>query len=257
MSEKNDPPQSSDIRGGQPSWWLVVGWFTEDSVYRPLAEKFAARLDECGAPYHLWSKPKVKGMSRLDTILMKPAVVLEAMAAYPGKTVVLMDIDCVLRGDLTPLVDVDGDVGIALFGGMPTKDKDWRVWLGLSTRVMVFKPTGPARIFAERWAALVKTEGGHEERCAAMAFLSSTVDVRFHHIDIAYSGRETHQLPNGIVLHESVSSTLKAAVRHPFMQMLRNFERRFLRSGRSGRQKSATIAIMRPVGAAEGVRQRQ
>jgi hypothetical protein len=35
----------------------VVGWFTEDETYRPLAETFAANLTEHGAPFHLWAKP--------------------------------------------------------------------------------------------------------------------------------------------------------------------------------------------------------
>ena len=235
----------NDITGGNPEDWLVTGWFTPD--YRPLAEAFAAQLAQHGAPYHLWGKPQMDGMSRLEKILMKPAVVLEAMAAYPDKTVALMDVDCLVRGNLSPLVDIPGDVGVALFGGMPPKDTDWRVWLGLSTRVMVLRPTEPARAFAEKWAALVNEHGGHEERCAAMAFLSSTADVRFHHIDIAYSGRDTYQLPDGVVVHESASSTQKATERHPVMQALRNLERRFFRSGRSSRQKAAMTHIMRSI----------
>ena len=67
--------------------WLVFGWFTPD--YRPLADKLAASLDEVGAPYHLFAEEKSHG--RWD-VRRKPSIVLDAMAAYPDKTLVLMDV---------------------------------------------------------------------------------------------------------------------------------------------------------------------
>src|SRR5262245_494065 len=227
---------AGDITGGTVGDWLAIGWFTPD--YRPLAEAFAANLAEHGAPFHLFAKPKLEGASRLEQILMKPAVVLEAMARHPDKAIALMDVDCIVRGDISPLAAIPGDVGVALFGGVPSKATDWRVWLGLSTRVMVFRPTEAARAFTEKWSGYVKSHGGHEERCAAQAFLAS-LEVRFSHIDLAYSGREVYQFPDGIVVHQSASSALKTSERGAIRQTLRNIERRFFRRGRSSRDKVA------------------
>jgi len=42
-----------------PGDWLVIGWFTEDSTYRPLAEAFAANLSQHRAPFHLFAKPSL------------------------------------------------------------------------------------------------------------------------------------------------------------------------------------------------------
>src|SRR5262245_16514772 len=89
------------------SSWLAVGWFTPD--YRPLAERFAANLSEHGAPFHLFARPKIAaGWNTAQ----KPSVILDAMAQYPDKTLMLMDLDCVVHGDISPVVDIPGDVGI-------------------------------------------------------------------------------------------------------------------------------------------------
>jgi hypothetical protein len=192
---------SGDIRGGEVRDLVVTGWFTPD--YRPLAERFAANLTQYNAPYHLWAKPKLDGLSRLERILLKPAIVLETMAAYPGKTVILMDTDCVIQGDISPMAQFPEDVGITVFTGeIPRRRTDWRIWLGTSTRVLVFRPTDAAQSLARKWAENVKTHGGHEERCMALAFLSSP-SVRFHYMDLTYSGREITDLPDAVVGHDS------------------------------------------------------
>src|SRR5215468_761973 len=100
---------ADDLVGGQPGDWLAIGWFTPD--YRPLAETFAAKLAEQGAPFHVFARPKVAaGWNTAQ----KPDVVLHAMAMYPDKTLVLMDLDCCVHGDISPMVDMPGDVGITV-----------------------------------------------------------------------------------------------------------------------------------------------
>lgn len=81
------PFRIGDLVGGQIADWLVAGWFTPD--YRPLAEAFAVNLSEHGAPHHLLAKPSLGAWNTRR----KPAVVLEAMDLYPGKTIVLTDVD--------------------------------------------------------------------------------------------------------------------------------------------------------------------
>jgi hypothetical protein len=60
---RDDLPVSGDLVGGTVGDWLVIGWFTEDATYRPLAETFAANLAERGAPFHLFAKPAGAGWS--------------------------------------------------------------------------------------------------------------------------------------------------------------------------------------------------
>ena len=79
--------------------WLVIGWFTPD--YRGLAERFAGNLNRFAIPHHLFAKPIGSGW---DTS-RKPSVILEAMDLYPGKTIILMDVDCIVDGDIRPVLN--------------------------------------------------------------------------------------------------------------------------------------------------------
>src|SRR5262245_61610007 len=98
-----------DLKGGAIGNWLVIGWFTPD--YRPLAERFAANLAQLNVAFHLWAKPKIgEGWSSLR----KPSIVLEAMDAYPRKTLILMDTDCIVNGDISPVTAFAGDISLTL-----------------------------------------------------------------------------------------------------------------------------------------------
>lgn len=217
----------SDITGGNPESWLVTGWFTPD--YRPLAETFAANLAEHGAPFHLFAKPTLGAWNTSR----KPTVVLETMDAYPGKTIVLMDVDCLIRGGIEPVTQTDGDVGIVVIARNQKSRKGWRHWLALecSSRVVVFKPTEKARAFAHKWACHIDQSAiCHDEHSMAWAFLSSP-DVRFTYLDQAYSGREAYLLSDGVIVHDSAHEKQK---RGGFKNWLRSLEKPF----RTGRTKA-------------------
>jgi hypothetical protein len=235
---------SADIIGGTPQDWLAIGWFTPD--YRPLAERFAANLAEHGAPFHLFARPKVAtGWNTAQ----KPDVVLHAMGLYPDTTLVLMDLDCIVHGDISPVVDVPGDVGITVIArNIPGRiDRRWRVgpdrrWrhqiaVECSSRVAVFKPTPGACAFALNWRQqVVNSVVNHDEHSMVWAFLHSA-GVQFRYIDARYSGREVGQLADAVIVHDSEHAKIKAARRGGIMDALRTFERRWLRTGRTKARK--------------------
>ena len=176
-----DDVSAGDLVGGTVRGWIVVGWFTEDAKYRPLAENFAFNLSEHGAPFHLLSKPPLGGWNTLR----KPTVVLEAMDAYPGKTLVLMDVDCIVRGDIAPVTQIRGDVGVTVIARNTRKGRRWShsLLIEASSRVVVFRPTGGARAFAQAWADEIERSAiRHDENSMAWAYLSSP-SVRFDYID--------------------------------------------------------------------------
>jgi hypothetical protein len=231
----------SDIKGGTPSDWLVVGWFTAD--YRPLAETFAANLAEHGIPFHLYAKAKLD--AGWNT-LRKPTVVLEAMDAYPGKTLVLMDVDCIVKGDIAPVVDVAGDVGITVIAqNVPGrrdrrwrrgKDAEWRHWIAAecSSRVVVFRPTEGARAFAKAWEWHIENSHvNHDEHSMVWAFLRSAGRTSFSYIDRRYSGREITDILDGIIVHDSAHNKQRTKVRGRIKSALRHLEHRLIRSGRT------------------------
>jgi hypothetical protein len=233
-----------DLCGGEVGDWLAIGWFTPD--YRPLAERFATNLAEHGTPFHLFARPNVAaGWNTAQ----KPDVVLHAMGLHPDKTLVLMDLDCVVHGDISPVVDVPGDVAITVIAhNIPGRvDRRWRVgpdrrWrhqiaVECSSRVVVFKPTSGARAFALNWRAqVVNSIVNHDEHSMVWAYLHST-GVQFSYIDARYSGREIGQLPDAVIEHNSEHNKLKAQKRGGIQEMLRAFERRYLRTGRTRARK--------------------
>jgi hypothetical protein len=226
---------SGDLRWSTPEGWLVTGWFTPD--YRPLAEAFAAQLAHHGAPYHIWAKPKlVAGWNTTR----KPSIVLDTLDAYPGRTVVLMDVDCLVRGDPSPVADVAGDVGIcAIARNMATRRNGFRHWLAFETssRVIVFRPTDGARLFAERWAGKVAASSfSHDEWALSWTFLTSTPDVRFAYLPQPYSGREASLMPDAVIAHDSAHEKAKRRERHTVRDVLRAMERPF-RTGRTKAKK--------------------
>jgi hypothetical protein len=227
-----------DITGGTAGDWLVIGWFTPD--YRPLAEEFAANLAKHGAPFHLWARPKLaKGWNTQQ----KPSVVLQAMDAYPSKTLVLMDVDCTVKGDKAPVAQVAGDVGINLKARQVRRWGRWqrRLAIAASSRVVVFRPTEGARAFAKEWRRLCETAHyGGDETSMAWAYLVRS-DVPYSFLDPLYAGREiAGALVTGghVIVHESAH--LKASP-WSFKETLKAIERRYLRTGRTKREAQARL----------------
>jgi hypothetical protein len=225
---------TADIIGRTPADWIAVGWFTPD--YRPLAEAFAANLSAHGAPFHLFAKPADAGWSTRR----KPSVVLAAMHRYPGKTVVLMDVDCVVHGDIAPVAEVSGDVGIIVTARNVRRRRRWAHWLAVecSSRVVVFRPTEGARAFARTWADTIEqSDVDHDEHSQAWAMLYSLGTTSFDFIPQRYSAREVGQIPDAVIEHDSAHDQERRAARGPFKTLLRRFEARFLRTGRTRRSR--------------------
>jgi hypothetical protein len=217
-----------DIVDAKPGSYVAVGWFTEDSTYRPLAEAFAANLREHGVPFHLFAKPTL-GEWRTT---LKPTVALEAMDAYPGRTVVLMDVDCLIRGDLAPVAQIEGDVGVVMFAKDTAKAGRIRHWLHVETssRIVLFAPTEGARVFAQAWASrIAAARFKHDEWAMMWALLASVPTVRFSFIPQGFSAREIGQIPGAIVEHDSAHDEARRGKRSPMQRLLRSVERPFRR----------------------------
>src|SRR5262245_6180750 len=155
------------------------------------------------------------------------------MGMYPDTTLVLMDLDCIVHGDIAPVVDVGGDVGVTVIArNIPGRvDRRWRVgedrrWrhqiaVECSSRVVVFKPTPGACAFALKWREqVVNSIVNHDEHSMVWAFLHSA-GVSFDYIDARYSGREVAQLPGAVIEHASEHQKLKAQQRGSLHEILK------------------------------------
>jgi hypothetical protein len=214
------------VRRSNDHPWLVAGWFTPD--YGPRAKQLASSLDAVGAPYHLWSRDKVTGGW---DVLRKAAVVLQTMDAYPGKTLVLMDVDCVVRGDIAPATNLAADVALTIKPRLSRNLLWWqrRLVVTLGSRVMVFRPTEGARSFAQEWDRLcAQTRRGRSaEIPLAWAFLLRP-DLSYAQLDKRYAGREVDL--SGDVPSDAVICHDRA---HGKRTLLQAVEQRLFRKGRT------------------------
>jgi GNAT superfamily N-acetyltransferase len=227
--------EHQDIVGAAPVGdFVVIGWFTPN--YRPLAEKFAANLAEHDIPHHLWAKPS----SGTWNTMRKPAIVLEAMDAYPGKTVVLMDVDCVVRGDITPVIQTAADLAVTVMARNIRRGGKWRhrVAAECSSRVIVFRPTSGARAFAVRWVEQIERNAfPHDEHAMMWTLLASIPTTTFSYIDPRYSGRNIGQVQDAVIEHDSAHEEQRRASRGPVNLALRAIERRLFRTGRTKKSR--------------------
>jgi hypothetical protein len=138
---------ASDLKDGVVADWIVCGWFTDDLVYRPLAEQLAANLEAIGAPYDFVSVPRIPGGWETNT-LAKAEQALAAVNRHPDKTIILMDIDYTATGDISWLAHSPGDVAMQM-GARRRKNGSTR--LAPSAQILVFKPNEAARRFIEAW----------------------------------------------------------------------------------------------------------
>lgn len=220
---------SSDLVSVDSRDWLVIGWFTP-GPYKELAEQFAINLQKYNAPYHLFAKPAQK---EWDT-RRKPNVVLEAMQIYKGKTLILMDIDCIIQGDISPITKIESDVGIVILARNKRKGEHW-VLVEASSRVVVFKPTDGAKHFAKQWAnVILNSQFNHDEHSMVKAFLKTVPNIRFEYIGRDYSGREAAHNPNGKIIHNSAHRIVHK--RRWLKNLLRTLEKPF-RTGRTNKEK--------------------
>jgi len=72
----------------------------------------------------------------------------------------------------------------------------------------------------------------HDEHSMAWAYLSSP-GVHFDYIDQKYSAREIGRIPDAVIEHDSAHDEARRASRGRFQTLLREVERRFLRTGRT------------------------
>jgi hypothetical protein len=65
------------------------------------------------------------------------------------------------------------------------------------------------------------------------ALLASLSTTSFSYVDQRYSAREIGQIPDAVIEHKSAHDEERRASRSRFKTLLREFERRLLRTGRT------------------------
>jgi hypothetical protein len=204
---------------------VVVGFFTPD--YRAMAEGLAASIDKNANPvrtsYHLYAVPKPEGTEWHDIILMKPQIVLRAMAEYPNSPIVLMDVDCRISGNIDGLADVkSGDVGVRYTGKMHSSNNsvDW-----FTSRVMVVRQTEMARLLMVNWLRLCQCAAVKNDETLLSVAIRVTPLARLEIIPFEFSAVEEHKIGGRVPVISHVSAHSASRPGHSIKMFFRNGRR--------------------------------
>jgi len=127
---------------------VVCGWYTPD--YKRYADALRANLNQIGELHDFVEVAKDSGIWEVNT-LRKPAQILAAMERWPERTIIFLDVDCHVSGELGDLASIGGDVGLH-FRARTLRDGTPR--LNARSGTMVIRPTRAARLLIEAWARL-------------------------------------------------------------------------------------------------------
>lgn len=192
----------------QPKDFVICGFFTQD--YRPLAANLASTIKPT-EPFHFFFREKRNATWR-EIVRWKPDIVAHAMRLYPSCSIILLDVDCLVRGELRPMIDFAGD--ISAYPTLRFTRHPWplrrRTILHISSRTMVFKPTDRTRAFLDTWREECMDRDGLYRRSGCelalrMALMRAT-GLAFCPMDVRYSGREVGKAPaDAVIVHSSAS----------------------------------------------------
>jgi hypothetical protein len=198
--DEGDPAQGGDIRQSFATDFLVIGFFTPD--YRPAAATFARNLADHRISHHLYARPIVQGDWYSQT-RQKPTVLARARQDHPNDILVLMDVDCRVRGDISAILTTRGDVVMRTKG----TNKGIHRALKPTTRVLLLRPTPGADAFVAGWeAACRNASGGHSaEFMLIHAMSDSPENYSIGTLPIGLAGIELHDaLPDAAIVHDSI-----------------------------------------------------
>ena len=181
------------------SEYVVCGFYTPD--YRGWFDHLRTSLDLHAQPHDFVVVPKLRGGWEVNT-LTKAFHVLDAMSRNPDKTVIWLDVDCTVRGDLSPLAILPGDICLPF----AIKSRRGRaVNLRAHSGTMVIKPNERAKRFTRAWAEhSSQMPFGDDDEAALALTIVQCPDVAITNLDRKWFGTGGDQNRN-IIVHDYAS----------------------------------------------------
>lgn len=212
---------------------IIVGFYTPN--YEALATKFAKHIQTVGLAHRLYAVDNTPAW--LHATLLKPGIVLRAMDDYPDRVIVLMDIDCILSGDITQMVmDIRADTGIYISAW--SEHRAYPLTMA-SSRMIVFRPTPGARRLAEAWDAECTSGRARNDEASLMHAISKTMGFTIETIPlVAEVGSDTVEPKSSLVAHVSAHTNVYGRPKRRFTRATKT-ARRYLFRVLTGRDYKA------------------
>jgi len=180
--------------------YIVCGWYTPD--YAHWVPPLLASLDAVRAPHDFTQVDQMAGGWERNT-LRKPRMLAEAMGRHPGTTVILMDVDALVKRPLDELAGITTDVGVHLRGKL---SKLGNLRFGSRSGTMVVRPTAKAQAFVALWAQLSEAApwGTVDQRTLTVA-IARTAGLTVTNLSVRFCATEADKVVEPVIAHGRAS----------------------------------------------------
>lgn len=180
--------------------YIVCGWYTSD--YSGWASRLEQSLVQHGQPFDLVKVDKPIGEGWETTTMRKAGEVLKALDRHPSKTLIFIDVDCQIAGDLAPLSKLRGDVA---FYFHPRRRRSGFTKAHIRSGTIVLRPTAEARRFVERWAEISSRAQYGDVDQDALLLAINTPCVLFEQLEVKWCFTKSDKCKTPVICHSSAS----------------------------------------------------
>ncbi|HEX4893108.1 MAG TPA: hypothetical protein VFV47_07445 [Hyphomicrobiaceae bacterium] len=183
------------------STYVVCGWYTPD--YEHFARELRRNLDRLGEPHDLVQVRKINGGWERNT-LEKPIQLQRALARHPGKTLILVDVDCCVCEPLRDLASkAQGDIAVYM---MAARSQRATVRIQMRSGTMVVRPTPFAEAFVQNWVRIsAGAPRGTIDQHTLPQAIAATPGLAVEQLDVRYCATEGDDVDAPVILHSRAS----------------------------------------------------
>jgi hypothetical protein len=186
-----------------PAPYIVCGFYTPD--YAHWLPPLIASLDAHAQPHDFLLVPKTFRGWEANT-RVKPMYISDAMSRHPSSVIIFLDVDCLVRGDLSPLASLHGDVALNI---TIQRQRGRGIWLRARSGTLVLKPNFRTRYFVHSWIDHCRraTYGEDGETALSRTIISDT-DASIQQLHPRWRAPAGSLNPDDMIIHDSASRHL-------------------------------------------------
>lgn len=182
--------------------FLVVGYYTANTVYEKYAKQFVKSLRRFHIPHYVERVESLGGW--IKNICFKPTFVKTMLKKFPDKNIVYVDVDAEFFGHPVLFDSLDCTIAVYEYDGADYHKKNWKPEVLSGT--IFFKNNEKALEIVEEWERRCK-----RKRIWDQKHLQDILNGNFEHLPPEYCkifDRQNH-IGNPIIVHYQCSREVK------------------------------------------------